>query len=161
MALASAGRFVCRRQRALRRSRLRLFSFLPMIALALASDVRVAAQATPFTPGFFQSLYTAVESRGFNVHTPPQFVAPLGMQVKDVLPCRVVIGGGGHSIFSIQYQSRQYLIVRLTRGTDRWQYLVNDVGNVVGCIARKGSRWFAYSLLVSPHLLRSSARCYW
>jgi hypothetical protein len=127
----SAGRFVSRRQRAVGRFLLRLLPYLSLIALALSSGLRATAQAVPFAPGAFQSLYTAVDSRGFSTHMPPQFVAPLGMHVKDALPCRTVMGGDGRSIFSFQYHSHQYLIVRLTSGTDRWQYLVNDAGNLI------------------------------
>lgn len=113
---------------------LRLFLHLPVIALAPAFGVRAIAQVAPFTPGSFQSLYSAVESRGFSTHMPPQAVAALGIQVKDSLPCRVAVVGAsgavGRRIFSIHYNSHQYLIVHLHSGADRWQYLVNDAGKL-------------------------------
>ena len=114
--------------------RLCLLSYLSSIALALASCAPAAAQAAKFTPSNFQLLYAAVESKGTDIKMPPHVASVLGMRVEDALPCRLVIIGGAkgtasRAVASFHYQSHQYLVLRLSSGTDHWQFLIDDAGN--------------------------------
>ena len=108
-------------------------------AIACLLSVPAVAQGSNLTPSNFQLLYTAAESKGSNIRMHPLVAADLGMQVEAALPCRLVISGAQgvtvpheaavRSLLSFQYQSHQYLLLRLRSGTNHWQFLVDDAGN--------------------------------
>jgi hypothetical protein len=117
-------------------------SYLPAIALALASGASAAAspaiaQGVSFTASDFRSLYASVESRGIDRPMPWNAASILGAHVPNALPCRQVsIGGQGaadsatHVILGFQFRSHQYLVFLLRSGNEHWLFLIDDAGHV-------------------------------